>query len=57
MMQLKHILWKLIAGYKLCKSEKKVNHIKYMDDIKLFVKYKKKDWKLYYMQGDYTVWK
>ena len=36
MMPLNHILWKCTAGYKLSKSQEKINHLMYMDDIKLF---------------------
>ena len=38
MMPLNHILRKCTAGYKLIKSHKKINHLMYMDDIKLFAK-------------------
>ena len=41
MTPLNHILWKYTAGYKLSKSQEKINHLIYMDDIKLFVKNKK----------------
>ena len=41
MMPLNHILWKSIAGYKFCKSQEKINHLRYMDDIKLFAKKEK----------------
>ena len=33
-----HTLRKSIAGYKLSKSQKKINHLMYKDDIKLFAK-------------------
>ena len=42
-MPLNHILRKSGGGYKLTKAEEKINHLKYMDDIK---KKKKKNWKL-----------
>ena len=38
MMPLNHILRKCTAGYKLSRSQEKVNHLMYMDDIKLFAK-------------------
>ena len=41
MMSLNHILRKCIAGYKLCRSLEKINHLMYMDDIKLFAKNEK----------------
>ena len=41
MMPLNHILKKCRAGYKLSKSQETINHMMYMDDIKLFVKNKK----------------
>ena len=41
MMLLKHIFRKCTAGYKLCRSKGKVNHLIYMDDIKLFAKNEK----------------
>ena len=48
MMPLNHKLKKCTAGYKLSKSQEKINYLMYMDDIKLFAKKKKmkKDWKL-----------
>ena len=36
MMPLNHILRKCTAGYKLSKSQEKINQLMYMDDIKLF---------------------
>ena len=42
MMPLNHILRKCTAGYKLSRSLEKVNHLMYMDDIKLFAKNEKK---------------
>ena len=41
MMPLNHILRKCTAGYKLNRSQEKVNHLMYMDDIKLFAKNEK----------------
>ena len=37
-MPLNHILRKFTAGYKLSRSQEKINHLMYMDDIKLFAK-------------------
>ena len=36
MMPLNHIIRKCAAGYKLSRSQEKINHLMYMDDIKLF---------------------
>ena len=44
MMPLNHILRKCTARYKLSRSKESINHLMYMDDIKLFVKMKK-NWK------------
>ena len=41
MMPLNHKLRKCSGRYKLSKSQEKINHLKYMDDIKLFAKMKK----------------
>ena len=41
MMSLNHILRKCTAGYKLSRSQEKINHLMYLDDIKLFAKYEK----------------
>ena len=41
MMPLNHILRKCTAGYKLSRSQEKVNHLIYMDGIKLFAKNEK----------------
>ena len=41
MMPLNHTLWKCTARYKLSKSQEKINHLMYMDDIKLFAKNEK----------------
>ena len=38
MIPLNHIIRKCTAGYKLCRSEEKINHLMYMDDMKLFAK-------------------
>ena len=38
MMLLNHILRKCTAGHKLSRSQEKINHRMYMNDIKLFVK-------------------
>ena len=40
-MPLNHILRKCIAGYRPSRSQKKVNHLMYVDDIKLFAKNEK----------------
>ena len=41
MMPLNHTLRRCPAGYKLSKSQEKINHLMYMDDIKLFAINKK----------------
>ena len=41
MMPLNHILKKCRAGYKLSRSQEKIDHLMYMDDIKLFAKNEK----------------
>ena len=41
MMSLNHILRKFTAGYELSKSQEKINHLMYMDDIKMFAKNEK----------------
>ena len=41
MMQLNHEHRKCTAGYKLSRSQEKINHLMYMEDIKLFVKNEK----------------
>ena len=41
MMPLNHILRKSTAGYKLSKSQKKINLLMYMDEIKLYAKNEK----------------
>ena len=38
MMPLNHIFRKCTAGYKINRSQEKINHLMYMDDIKLFAK-------------------
>ena len=55
MMPLNHIHRKCTAGYKLSKSQEKICHLMYMNDIKLFAKNEKKNWKLKYTQWEYTV--
>ena len=40
-MPLNHILRKYAAGYKLSRTQEKINHLMYMDDIKLFAKNEK----------------
>ena len=42
MMPLNQILRKCTGGYKLAKSQEKINHRIYMDDIKLFAKNERK---------------
>ena len=41
MMLINHILRKGTAGYKLSRSQEKINHLMYIDDIKLFAKNEK----------------
>ena len=41
MMPLNHISRKCTAGHKLSRSQEKINHLMYMDDIKLFAKNEK----------------
>ena len=41
MMPINHILRKCVAGYKLSRSQEKINHLMYIDDIKLFAKNEK----------------
>ena len=41
MMPLNHLLRKCTAGYKLSRSQERVNYLMYMDDIKLFAKNEK----------------
>ena len=38
MMPLNNMLRKCTAGYKLSRSQEKINHLMYMEDIKLFAK-------------------
>ena len=54
MMPLNHILRKCAAGNKLSRSEEKINHLIYMDDIELFAK-NEKNWKLSYTPLEYAV--
>ena len=42
MIPLNHILRKGTAGYKLRRSQEKINHLMYIDDIKLFAKNEKR---------------
>ena len=39
--KLNNIIGKFTGGYKLTKLQEKINHLKYMDDIKLFAKNEK----------------
>ena len=55
MMPLNHIRRKYRAGYKLSKSQEKINHLMYMDDIKLFAKKRRKKWKSQYKLREYIV--
>ena len=41
LMTLNHILRKCTSGYKLSRSQEKINHLMYIDDIKLFAKNEK----------------
>ena len=41
MMPFNHILRKCTAGYQLSKTQEKINHLMYMDDIKLFAENEK----------------
>ena len=41
MMPLNHIHRKCTAGYKLSRSQEDINHLMYMDDVKLFAKTEK----------------
>ena len=41
MMPFNHFLWIFTAGYKLSKSHEKINHLMYMNDIKLLTKNEK----------------
>ena len=41
MMPLNQILRKCTVGYKLSKSQVRINHLMYMDDMKLFAKNEK----------------
>ena len=54
MMPLNHILRKYTAGYKLSRSQEKINHLMYMDNINYLQKMKK-NWKPSYMPLEYTV--
>ena len=52
MMPLNHILRKCTAGYKLSKLRKKINHLIYMDDNKLFAKNEKEKCSILIMKID-----
>ena len=52
-MPLNHIHRKCITGYKLSRPQEKINHLMYMNDIKLFAKMKK-NWKLSYTPLEYS---
>ena len=52
-MPLNHILRKCTAGYKLSKSQENINHLMYMDDIKLYAKNEKELETL--VHAEYTV--
>ena len=54
MMPLNHILRKWTVGYKLSRSQEKINHLTYVDYIKLFTKMKE-NWKLAYTPLEYAV--
>ena len=41
--------------HKINKSQEKINHLMYMESIKLFTKNEKKNWKYKYTQWEYTV--
>ena len=51
MITLNHILNKRTAGHKVRKSQENINHLLYMDYIKLLAKMKK-NWKLLYTQWE-----
>ena len=53
-MLLNHILRKYAAGYKLSRSQEKINYLMYMDNIKLFAKDEKELETL--IHTEYTVW-
>ena len=55
MMPLDHILRTCTAGYKLSKSQKKINHLMYMDDIKLFCQKQKRIGNPKYKLWEYRV--
>ena len=43
MMPLNHVLRKCTAGYKLSRSQEKINLLMYIDDLKLFAKKNEKE--------------
>ena len=53
-MPLNNIRRKCSAGYKHCKSQEKIHHQMYMDDIQLLQKMKK-NWKIKYTLSEYAV--
>ena len=54
MMPLNHKLRKCTAGYQLSKSQEKINHLMYIDDIKLFANNEKELETLIYAVRIYT---
>ena len=54
MMPLNHILRKCAAVYKLSRSQEKINHLMYLDDIKLFAKNEKELENLIHAVGIYS---
>ena len=54
MMPLNHILRKCTAGYKLSKSQEKINYLMFMDNIKLFAKNEKEQETLIYAVRIYS---
>ena len=54
MMPINHILRKCAVGYKLSRSQEKINHLMYMDDIKLFAKNEKELETLIHAVGIYS---
>ena len=38
MVPLNHILRKYVGGYKITKSQENINHLMYLEDVKLFTK-------------------
>ena len=54
MMTFNNTIKKCTDGYKLHKSHEKINHLMYIDDIKLIVK-NEKDSEIKYRQWEFTV--